>query len=692
RVEFIANGSIVATAVAPPYRARVTVRTSGSYSFAARATDDKDGKATSPELAATVTGPSTAPTLDVKSNLQVWLSADSGVIATPDGRVNSWFDQAGKGNDASQGDATFSPAFVDDAGGGLPAVRFDGTDDYLEIPDNDSVSIAGDITSLFVVKMDDFGTFRSVWAKTQANQPAPNDYYLLPGSGIPRLYRGNAQGSLGFVDGGAALKAGAFQIAGFASTQSNIVHVLNGVVTGRGVINASPADLDTPLKIGTRDDFVTVLKGDLAELLIYDAGLSSDDLDKVQLYLGEKYKIGILVPTNSAPTVAITSPAPGASFASPITVDVAATAADADGAVSRVEFLVNGAVAATDATAPFAASVTFPTVDEAVLTAVAYDNFGVRTVSDPVAITVTAPNPVPLPKPGRLKLWLKADAGVTAEGGAVGVWEDQSGNLNHAGQSDTAQRPQLVASAVNGRPALRFDGENDALAVPHSLGLAMVGDLTTYFVVKFDDFDTFRAVWAKTDGNQPRATDFYVVPTTGIPRALRGGAGGGSVDGTTALVAGEYAIVGFDMAGSTLRHWLNGTANGEGSISGAFIDTGKPLRIGTRDDGVTRLRGELAELLIYNASLGDADRAAVVSYLGNKYAIGVPAGPPQLTVARVAGEARINLSWPASASDYVLQSTDRIPGGSWQAVPGVTGTSTSLAIGPGNTYFRLAKP
>jgi hypothetical protein len=37
-------------------------------------------------------------------------------------------------------------------------LRFDGDGDYLEVSDSDSVSIAGDITTLFVVKMDDFDT------------------------------------------------------------------------------------------------------------------------------------------------------------------------------------------------------------------------------------------------------------------------------------------------------------------------------------------------------------------------------------------------------------------------------------------------------------------------------------------------------------------------------------------------------
>jgi len=692
RVEFLANGAVVATAIAPPYQTRVTIKTSGAYRFAARATDDQDSKTTSTELTATASAAGTPPNLTVRDNLQLWLAADLGVNRNELGGVTSWFDGSGKSNDAFQIESGFAPTLVPSGIGELPAVRFDGIDDHLDVSDSESLSVAGDITSLFVIRMDDFSTFRSVWAKTQGSQPAPNDFYILPDSGIPRLRRGNGQGSLGFVDGGTPLTAGALQIVGFSSTAGTVVHLLNGNITSTGVIAATPADRDTRLKIGTRDDFVTILQGDLAELLIYNTGLTPANLEKVQLYLGEKYKIGLIEPTNSAPVVSITAPAPDTTLASPATVEVRATATDPDGSIVRIEFRLNDALAASDTDAPYTATLTFPTSDESVLTAVAFDNLGRQTVSAPVPIRVTSTTPVVLPLAHRLKLWLKADTGVASAEDGVSAWEDQSGNLNHAAQSETARRPQLVPNALNNRPALRFDGDNDALAIEHSLSLAMVGDLTSFFVVKVDDFATSRGVWAKTEGSQPRATDFYVVTNTGVPRALRGGSESGSVDGTSPLVAGEYAIVGFDMNGNTLRHSLNGAPNGEGLIAGTFSDTGRPLRIGTRDDGITRLRGDLAELIIYNASLGAEDQAAVISYLGGKYGISVVGGPPQISIARGADGTELTLSWPAAAADYALQSTDRLAGGTWQPVAGVTGTSATVPIGASNTYFRLAKP
>lgn len=49
-----------------------------------------------------------------------------------------------------------------------------------------------------------------------------------------------------------------------------------------------------------------------------------------------------------------------------------------------------------------------------------------------------------------------------ADGAAVDQWDDASGNVRHVTASSTA-RPTLALNGINGRPALLFDGSNDAL-------------------------------------------------------------------------------------------------------------------------------------------------------------------------------------------------------------------------------------
>jgi len=67
---------------------------------------------------------------------------------------------------------------------------------------------------------------------------------------------------------------------------------------------------------------------------------------------------GGTTPTNTPPTVTLTSPTSGATFASGAPIPLAATASDVEGPISKVEFLIDGTVVNTDTTAPYEFSAT----------------------------------------------------------------------------------------------------------------------------------------------------------------------------------------------------------------------------------------------------------------------------------------------------------------------------------------------
>ncbi len=93
-------------------------------------------------------------------------------------------------------------------------------------------------------------------------------------------------------------------------------------------------------------------------------------------------------PDTTAPTAAIVSPASGAGVAG--TVSISVNASDNVG-VARVDLKVNGAVVATDTTAPYTYSWDSTTVANgtATLTATAYDAAGNSATSSPVSVTVS---------------------------------------------------------------------------------------------------------------------------------------------------------------------------------------------------------------------------------------------------------------------------------------------------------------
>jgi hypothetical protein len=691
-VQFFANGTLLGTATAPPYKIRATLESSGTYVLTARAIDNKNASGDSAPVTRTVTPSVTPPTLGITSSLQLWLKADAGVTPDLNGNVGSWDDQSGKGNNALAPDTSTAPGVSLAALNTLPAIHFDGVDDRLDVADSPSVSITGDLTTFFVVRMDDFATFRAVWAKTGGpggNLPAPTDYYALPNSGIPNAIRGDGTpDSIGNVTGTRALRAGQFDLVGFSVSGASLSHYLNGLPNGSGSVPTLTADADTPLYIGTRQDQFTRMKGDLAEVLIYDTALSNADRHDVQVYLARRYALPLVTAVNDAPTVALTAPAPATVVVAPGDLVVSADASDADGAVLRVDFLINGGLAASDTTAPYSATVTFPIAAPAVIQARAIDNLGAVTLSAPVSITVNETQAIPLPARSNLRLWLRADKGVTDVGGDVTAWRDQSGNFNNPIQNDIPKRPVLVASAVNGQPAIRFDGADDSLVAPSSPTMAITGDISTFFVVRIADFDTFRAVWAKTQNNLPASTDFYTVPGTGRPRVYRGNGGAslGFSDATLSPAADQFVIIAFDQTGTTVHHYLNGEPNGSGEIPARLGDTGTPLYIGTRDDQFTRMKGDIAEIIIYDSGLSDGDRTTVFSYLGRRYGI---ATAPALSIVNNF-DGTVTVSWPAAVTGWDLQIAPD-PSGPWDTVTFGVINNTFIDFIASQTFYRLRK-
>jgi regulation of enolase protein 1 (concanavalin A-like superfamily) len=100
--------------------------------------------------------------------------------------------------------------------------------------------------------------------------------------------------------------------------------------------------------------------------------------------------ITVTVGSNTAPTVAITAPANGATFTAPASFTVTASASDANGTVARVEFYRGGTLIGTDTSSPYSASVSSLAAGTYTFTAVAYDNAGASRQSSGVSVTVAA--------------------------------------------------------------------------------------------------------------------------------------------------------------------------------------------------------------------------------------------------------------------------------------------------------------
>jgi Galactose oxidase-like, Early set domain/Bacterial Ig domain len=134
----------------------------------------------------------------------------------------------------------------------------------------------------------------------------------------------------------------------------------------------------------------------------------------------------VSVQGDSPPAVTLTQPADGASFTPPAIVNLAATASDADGTVTKVEFFSGAAKLGEDTTAPYSFTWSSVPAGSYTLTARATDELGAITTSLASRITVGSNTPptanITTPADGAVFAW-KPTITVTATA------SDSDGNI-----------------------------------------------------------------------------------------------------------------------------------------------------------------------------------------------------------------------------------------------------------------------
>jgi plastocyanin len=117
-----------------------------------------------------------------------------------------------------------------------------------------------------------------------------------------------------------------------------------------------------------------------------------------------KGSVTVLAVANVPPSVSITAPTDGATFAAPWTGAIQATASDSDGTVSKVDFFADVTLLGTVNNPPANPSFTVTNLAAGnyALKAVATDNGGAATTSASVAISVVTPVPIVVSSPQRL--------------------------------------------------------------------------------------------------------------------------------------------------------------------------------------------------------------------------------------------------------------------------------------------------
>jgi len=224
----------------------------------------------------------------------------------------------------------------------------------------------------------------------------------------------------------------------------------------------------------------------------------------------------------------------------------------------------------------------------------------------------------------QLRLWLRADSGVTVdEQGRVSGWKDRSAG-HDAQQMLASARPELVRNGVNGQPSLRFDGQKRFLSLN---GQPLTSQSFTILAVVTDRagaaghrevFSNWRrennigsALFLGTTGaSAVRFSDHFAPagilsqPDQPLVLAARTGPGGAAVFQDREVLAERPAPLPERKLDTPY------VIGQQGNIDGEYWN------------------GEIAEILVYDRSLSRAELDGLWDYLAARYRVARRAEPP----------------------------------------------------------------
>jgi PKD repeat protein len=206
----------------------------------------------------------TAP--DAFNGLELWLKSDAG-ITLEGNNVLLWEDQSGNNNDASVFAGSLRPSWVADVLNGFPAVRFDGSNDFLDFTEINNVR-----TVFWVIKED--VTADSVYPRCLLGHYSQYDFLRGPSKvmwhptlSAPEVRDGITRVNFQQIDGTTSLVPTDFSIISLATT---------------GNTSASSIVVDRQL-------YERVWDGDLLELILFSEVLDPAQIEQVELYLADRY-------------------------------------------------------------------------------------------------------------------------------------------------------------------------------------------------------------------------------------------------------------------------------------------------------------------------------------------------------------------------------------------------------------------
>lgn len=225
-----------------------------------------------------------------------------------------------------------------------------------------------------------------------------------------------------------------------------------------------------------------------------------------------------------------------------------------------------------------------------------------------------------------LKLWLRADLGVTLNGATVSDWADQSGNGYHLTQAAAPSQPTFVASdaGANNQAAIDFDGINDVLA--RAAGFAPLDGATAYTIFIVSRCDTPAAYTCLIDDRGAgTSTNFRVEQLNNRYSYVNDAATAGYAALASTVPICVHTVFDGSLVGDAnrLKQYHNNVQQGltfTNVIPAACIATTR-YQIGDVIGGGLPWDGRVYEVALYTGAKTLAEQAAFTGYEIARYAL-----------------------------------------------------------------------
>ncbi len=262
---------------------------------------------------------------------------------------------------------------------------------------------------------------------------------------------------------------------------------------------------------------------------------------------------------------------------------------------------------------------------------------GASLIASTASAQIIGGNGEPDPAYASLYSWLDASDGVNGpgqplDGTPATSWDDRSvaGHGLPRVSTTVSRQPVFRSAAVNGLPALDFDGDDFIWGDNAAEFGTLAGAKTIFAVCEVDAADLNSYVF---DSSSSAGRNALLTGQSATPDTWQIWTGTGIAGAVTAVNKGTVEVHALVLDNGFQEHFIDGAsaytgAEGLQDLSG-FI-------VGSRYNTANGYRGRIAEILIYGEVLAAADRQAVEGYLANKYGTG-PSGPALGVTGLVAG-------------------------------------------------------